>query len=172
MGICTTFTWYSSPAKRSFSTRNRIFSYTSIPLRWPKFFRIERASTSITWNRAKCGDLHTSKISQMSLASGAGNPGMSRTRPKKFCCEASAIKKKNTSEIPGDILSVNIISSHIKLTCFFLKLKDNHCYGYITPQKVFSCIAVWSKHRFLLGNLWLSPAQVHRVKHMFDIAWS
>ena len=36
----------SSPAKTWLSTRNRIFSSTSIPLRWPKFFRMRRESES------------------------------------------------------------------------------------------------------------------------------
>ena len=39
-------------AKTWFSTRNRIFSSTSIPLWWSKFFQIERTLISITcWNR-------------------------------------------------------------------------------------------------------------------------
>ena len=52
------------------------------------FFRFERASISINWNRGKCGDKLTSKKFQMNLASGAGSPGWSRTRPKLVSCEA------------------------------------------------------------------------------------
>ena len=72
----------SSPAKTWLSTQNRIFSSTSILLwRW-KFFQIKRASISIIWNRRKCCDIVTSTISQMSVASGAGNLDWSRARPK------------------------------------------------------------------------------------------
>ena len=53
--------WNFSDAKTWLSTRNRIFSWTPVPLWWKKFFQIERASISITWNRGKCDDIHTCK---------------------------------------------------------------------------------------------------------------
>ena len=51
MGICTTFTCFQTlrPRKRG-------------SLHETGFLWIERASISITWNRGKCGDIHTSKI--------------------------------------------------------------------------------------------------------------
>ena len=35
------------------------------------------------------------KFSQMNLASGAGNPGWSRTQPKLVCCEAWWFRSNN-----------------------------------------------------------------------------
>ena len=37
----------------------------------------------------------------------------------------------NTSEIPGELLCENMISSHVKITCYLHKRKDHRCYGYI-----------------------------------------
>ena len=52
----------SSPAKTWLSTRTRISRSTLISLWWRKFFRIDWASVSITWNRGKFADVLTSKI--------------------------------------------------------------------------------------------------------------
>ena len=55
----------------------------------------------------------------------------------------------NTSEIPCKFSRVNMISSRVKITCYFYKWKDHHCHGYIIPYK-----AVWSKHhRFFRWSL-------------------
>ena len=40
-----------------------------------------------------------------------------------------------TSETPGELSHINMISSHLKITCYFtcennLLLKDHHCYNY------------------------------------------
>ena len=61
------------PRKRGFLQETEF----SLPHRY-HFLRIGRASISITWSRGKCGNIHTSKLFQMSLASGAENPGWSR----------------------------------------------------------------------------------------------
>ena len=37
----------------------------------------------------------------------------------------------NTSEIPGELSCENMISSHVKITCYLHKRKDHRCYGYI-----------------------------------------
>ena len=37
----------------------------------------------------------------------------------------------NTNEILGEFLRENMISSHVKITCYFHTGKDHCCYGYI-----------------------------------------
>ena len=37
----------------------------------------------------------------------------------------------NTNEIPGDLSRENMISSHVKITCYLHLWKGNRCYGYI-----------------------------------------
>ena len=37
----------------------------------------------------------------------------------------------NTNEIPGELSRENIISWHVKITCYLHTWKDHHCYGYI-----------------------------------------
>ena len=37
----------------------------------------------------------------------------------------------NTNEIPGDLSRENMISSHVKITCYLHLWKDHRCYGYI-----------------------------------------
>ena len=47
----------------------------------------------------------------------------------------------NTSEIPGELSGVNMISAQVKITCYFTRenillfsqVKDSHCYGYLIP---------------------------------------
>ena len=39
----------------------------------------------------------------------------------------------NSSEISGELSHVNMISSHAKITRYFQKWKDQHCYGYKIP---------------------------------------
>ena len=34
-----------------------------------------------------------------------------------------------TNEIPGELSCKNMISSHVKITCYLHMLKDHHCYG-------------------------------------------
>ena len=36
-----------------------------------------------------------------------------------------------TNEIPGELSRENMISSHMKITCYLHMLKDHHCYGYV-----------------------------------------
>ena len=91
IGICTTLTCFQTlrPRKRGFRHE------TGFSL----LFRIERASILIYLKSSKCGDIHTSKISQMSLASGAGYPGWSRTRPKLVSCQVWWLRSsKDTDE--------------------------------------------------------------------------
>ena len=37
----------------------------------------------------------------------------------------------NTNEIPGELSGENMISSHVKITCYFHMWKYHRCYGYI-----------------------------------------
>ena len=37
----------------------------------------------------------------------------------------------NISEIPGELSHENMISSHVKITCYFHMWTDHRCYGYI-----------------------------------------
>ena len=37
----------------------------------------------------------------------------------------------NTNEIPGELSCENLISSHVKITCYLHKWKYHCCYGYI-----------------------------------------
>ena len=37
----------------------------------------------------------------------------------------------NTNEIPGELSRENMISSHVKITCYFHMWKYHRCYGYI-----------------------------------------
>ena len=61
MGIRITFTCFQTlcSRKRGFPQETGFsLPQPSIPLRWSKFFRMERASISITWNRGKGGAIH------------------------------------------------------------------------------------------------------------------
>ena len=77
----------------------------------------------------------------------------------------------NTSKIPGELSRVNMISLHVKITCYFQKWKDHHCYGYIIPFKVLWCVPVWWKrHQFFLENLRLSSEVFGNFrKHFSDL---
>ena len=70
------------------------------------FFFVVRGFEGHTWNRGKCRGIHTYTYihtythiyiqkSQMKLASGTGNPGWSRTRPKLVCCQAWWLSSNN-----------------------------------------------------------------------------
>ena len=37
----------------------------------------------------------------------------------------------NTNKIPGELSHENLISSHVKITCYLHMWKYHHCYGYI-----------------------------------------
>ena len=37
----------------------------------------------------------------------------------------------NTNEIPGELSRENLISSHVKITCYLHMSKYHHCYVYI-----------------------------------------
>ena len=37
----------------------------------------------------------------------------------------------NTNEIPSELLRENLISSHVKITCYLHMWKYHHCYGFI-----------------------------------------
>ena len=43
----------------------------------------------------------------------------------------SAFYYINTNEIPGDFSCENMISSHVKITCYFHMWKYHRCYGYV-----------------------------------------
>lgn len=36
---------------------------------------------------------------------------------------------------PGELSRVNMISSYVKISCYFQKENEHHCYGYIIPGK-------------------------------------
>ena len=63
----------------------------------------------------------------------------------------------NTSEIPGELSRINMISSHVKITCHFHKWKDSHCYGYIIIW-IYCCLietlsVLPRKSSVIFGNL-------------------
>ena len=43
----------------------------------------------------------------------------------------STIYYINTNEIPGELLCENLVSSHVKITCYLHMWKYHRCYGYI-----------------------------------------
>ena len=40
----------------------------------------------------------------------------------------------NTNEMPGELSRENLVSSHVKITCYLQMLKCHRCYGYITNR--------------------------------------
>ena len=57
---------------------------------------------------------------------------------QKFCWKLQSPKREkkyfyyiNTNEIPGKLSRENMISSHVKITCYLHTWKDHRCYGYI-----------------------------------------
>ena len=66
----------------------------------------------------------------------------------------------NTNEIPGELSRENMVSSHVKITCYLHTLKDHHCYGYIINHAFRSIIkltwyliGVYTINRTLHGRL-------------------
>ena len=54
----------------------------------------------------------------------------------------------NTNEIPGELSRENLISSHVKITCYLHMWKYHHCYGFIInrtfqTKKLFISKMVW-----------------------------
>ena len=85
----------SSPAKTWLSTRNRIFSSTSIDATLMVEVLPNRKSLDFDYLKSSQMRWYTHiQNSQMNLASGAGSPGWSRTRPKLVCCEAWWLRSK------------------------------------------------------------------------------
>ena len=77
----------SSPAKMWLSTQNRIFSFTSIGT--TLMVQVLPNGKSLDFDYFKSRQMRWYiyiQNSQMNLASGAGNPGWLRTRPKLVCC--------------------------------------------------------------------------------------
>ena len=48
----------------------------------------------------------------------------------------------NTNEIPGELSRENLISSHVKITCYLCMWKYHPCYGFIINR------AFWPKNDF------------------------
>ena len=46
-------------------------------------------------------------------------------------CKITIFHYINTNEIPGELLRKNLISSHVKITCYLHMWKYHRCYGYI-----------------------------------------
>ena len=59
----------------------------------------------------------------------------------------SAFYYINTNEIPGDFSCENMISSHVKITCYFHMWKYHRCYGYVIN------LAFHRKRRFQWNGL-------------------
>ena len=77
----------SSPAKTWLSTQNRIFSFTSIDTTLMVQVLPNRKSLDFDYFKSRQMRWYIYiQNSQMNLASGAGNPGWLRTRPKLVCC--------------------------------------------------------------------------------------
>ena len=85
----------SSLAKMWLSTRNRIFSSTSIDTTLMVQVLPNRKSLDFDYLKSRQMRWYTPiQNSQMNLASGAGSPGWARTRPKLVCCEAIRLRSK------------------------------------------------------------------------------
>ena len=50
--------------------------------------------------------------------------------------------------MPGELSHANMISSHVKITCYLQIRKDHRCYGYIKKR------AFHSKKRYLGEIVW------------------
>ena len=97
----------------AFYTKQDIPRALSFPRVFFRFSsRIDRLRTKeaqfggTSWNRCKCGEIHTYihiyiLKSQMRLASGTGNRGWSRTRPELVCFQAWWLRSKNPVCIRG-----------------------------------------------------------------------
>ena len=69
----------------------------------------------------------------------------------------------NTDEILSELLRENMISSHVKIICYFYMWKDHRCYGYIInhacyskkyfSEMVWNFIGVYIINRILHGHL-------------------
>ena len=70
--------------------------YRLIDIDWYRLISIVIAHR---FHRLDTPGIHSSKIFQMSLTSGAGHPGWSRTRPKVVCCELRSNKHTLSKEI-------------------------------------------------------------------------
>ena len=93
----------SSPAKTWLSTRNRIFSSTSIDTTLMVQVLPNRKSLDFDYLKSRQMRWYAFiQDSQMNLASGTGNP----TRPKLVCCEAWWLRSKNLSS--KNILNISL----------------------------------------------------------------
>ena len=61
----------------------------------------------------------------------------------------------NTNEVPGKLSSKNMISSHVKITCYLHKLKDHRCYGYIINRSFRSESETVSLVFFIISRLFI-----------------
>ena len=101
----------SSPAEMWLSTRNRIFSSTSIPLWWSKFFR---SPISITWSRGKMRwYTYIQKISN--------EPGFWGTQPRLVT------KMTEISLLQKLMASHNYVTNAFLLVSFSVRSKQLHC---------------------------------------------
>ena len=56
------------------------------------------------------------------------------SRTKKILSSNLSLYYINTNEIPGELSRENLISSHVKITCYLHMWKYHLCYGYIINQ--------------------------------------
>ena len=55
-----------------------------------------------------------------------------------FLPQRKAIYYINTNEIPGELSCENLVSSHVKITCYLHMWKYHHCYGYIINRAFYN----------------------------------
>ena len=61
-----------------------------------------------------------------------GNIPLLSTKYHKIICKCiNALYHINTNEIPGELSRENLISSHVKITCYLHMWKYHRCYGFI-----------------------------------------
>ena len=65
-----------------------------------------------------------------------------------FSLEKKLLYYINTNEIPGELSRENMISSHVKITCYFHMWKYHRCYGYIITR-AFRRIKLFQRNGFV-----------------------
>ena len=95
-------------------------------------------------------------------------------------CQGKTCYYTNTNERPGELSRENMISSHVKITCYFHIWKDRRCYGYIinrafrSKKKYFKSEMVWNFigvyiiNRTLHGRLEIRNLSSSVEKYMFN----
>ena len=86
------------------------------------FFRIERASISITWNRGKCGDIHPKFFKRTWLREQG-------TRPKLVCCEAWWLRSNKF---------IFKYRRSLKTVCDICRLHTGRLYHIVLPIRMYT----------------------------------